>query len=127
MPRKQPYPSQKCSIAERSIAGEDDHEHDDAVTSVSLTLDAPIDMERFNEWIVSVLMEHGQDLLRTKGILHFGGPDERFAFQAVHMIADGDFIGRWKDGDPRQSRIVFIGRNISLPVLRRGFEACTIG
>ena len=27
--------------------------------------------------------------------------DRRFAFQAVHMIADGDFIGPWKDGDPR--------------------------
>jgi Cobalamin synthesis protein cobW C-terminal domain len=39
------------------------------------------------------------------------------------MIADGDFIGPWKDRDPRQSRIVFIGRNLSRPELRRGFEA----
>jgi G3E family GTPase len=108
------------------LSGDDDHEHDEAVTSVSLTLDAPIDSARFNEWIGTVLVGHGQDLLRTKGILHFHGEDERFAFQAVHMISDGDFIGRWKDDDPRQSRIVFIGRNINRPVLRRGFEACAI-
>jgi G3E family GTPase len=106
------------------LSGGDDHEHDDAVTSVSLTSEAPLDPERFNQWIGGVLMEQGQDLLRTKGILHFLGEGQRFAFQAVHMIADGDYIGRWKAGDRRQSRIVFIGRNLNRPALRRGFEAC---
>jgi G3E family GTPase len=109
------------------LTGEDDHEHDDAVNSVSLTLDAPLDIQRFNAWIGAVLMEKGLDILRTKGILHIQGDDQRFAFQAVHMIADGDFIGPWKDGDQRQSRIVFIGRKLDRPELRRGFEACAIG
>ena len=45
-------------------------------------------------------------------------------FQAVHMLADDDFIGPWKEGAPRQSRIVFIGRNVDRPELQRGFEAC---
>jgi G3E family GTPase len=40
------------------------------------------------------------------------------------MLADGDHIGPWKAGDPRQSRIVFIGRELNRPELRRGFEAC---
>jgi G3E family GTPase len=108
------------------LSGEEDHEHDDAITSVSLTLDAPVDAERFNDWITTLLMEKGPDLLRTKGILQLPDTDERFAFQAVHMIADGDFIGRWKAGDPRQSRIVFIGRDLNRPQLRRGFEACAV-
>ncbi len=106
------------------LTGEDDHQHDNAVTSVSLTLDAPLDMQRFNQWIGVLLDEKGQDLLRTKGILHFQGDEQRFAFQAVHMLADGDYIGPWKAGDPRQSRIVFIGRELNRPELRRGFEAC---
>jgi G3E family GTPase len=42
------------------------------------------------------------------------------------MIADGDFIGPWK-GEERISRIVFIGRNLNRPQLRRGFEACQVG
>ena len=54
------------------------------------------------------------------------GDDRRFAFQAVHMIADGDYIGNWKDGDPRKSKLVFIGRDLNRPVLRRGFEACQV-
>jgi G3E family GTPase len=52
--------------------------------------------------------------------------DARFALQAVHMIAYGDSIGRWKAGDPRQSRIVFIGRDLNRPQSRRGFEACAV-
>ena len=70
-----------------------------------------------------VLQTQGQDLLRTKGILHYVGEDRRFAFQAVHMIADGDFVGAWREGEPRRSRLVFIGRNLNRPRLRRGFES----
>jgi G3E family GTPase len=108
------------------LSGDDDHTHDEQVTSVSLTSDAPLDMERFKQWIGTVLMEKGQDILRTKGILHFNDQDDRFAFQAVHMIADGDYIGPWKPSDARQSRIVFIGRNLNRPQLHRGFEACAV-
>jgi G3E family GTPase len=106
------------------LTGEDDHEHDSAVSSVSFEVDQPIDPERFNAWIMRLLAEQGQDLLRTKGILHYAGEDRRFAFQAVHMLADGDFIGPWKAGETPRSKIVFIGRNLNRPVLRRGFEAC---
>jgi G3E family GTPase len=102
----------------------DEHEHNDEVTSVSFEVDRPIDPERFNAWIGVLLAEKGQDLLRTKGILHYQGDDRRFAFQAVHMMADGDFIGPWRDNESRRSRIVFIGRNLNRPQLRRGFEAC---
>ena len=104
-------------------AGDDEHEHNDDVASVSFEMDRPVDPEKFNIWIGALLNEKGADLLRTKGILNYANDDRRFAFQAVHMIADGDFIGPWKDGEKRVSRIVFIGRNLNRPMLRRGFEA----
>jgi G3E family GTPase len=108
------------------LNGEDEHEHDDEVTSVSFEVERPIDPEKFNAWIGLLLQDKGADLLRTKGILAYAGDDRRFAFQAVHMIADGDFIGKWKEGDKRVSRLVFIGRNLSRPLLRRGFESCQV-
>ncbi len=104
----------------------DEHEHNDDVTSVSFEVEQPINPEKFNAWIGALLQEKGPDLLRTKGILSYANDDRRFAFQAVHMIADGDFIGGWKDGEKRVSRIVFIGRNLNRPQLRRGFEGCTV-
>lgn len=103
---------------------DDEHEHNDDVTSVSFEVERPIDPEKFNAWISLLLQDKGADLLRTKGILAYKNEDRRFAFQAVHMIADGDFIGPWKEGEPRTSKIVFIGRNLNRPLLRRGFEAC---
>ena len=103
---------------------DDEHEHNDDIASMSFEVKTPIDPEKFNAWIGGLLAQQGQDLLRTKGILSYKGDNRRFAFQAVHMIADGDFIGPWKDGDPRVSRLVFIGRNLNRPQLRRGFEGC---
>ncbi len=103
---------------------DDEHEHNDDIASMSFEAEKPLDPERFNAWIGALLAEKGADMLRTKGILAYEGDDRRFAFQAVHMIADGDFIGAWKDGDPRTSRLVFIGRNLNRPQLRRGFESC---
>jgi G3E family GTPase len=108
------------------LSGEDHHEHDSEVNSVSFEVSKPVDAEKFNAWISQLLQTKGQDLLRTKGILHYAGDKRRFAFQAVHMIADGDYIGEVKEGDPRRSKIVFIGRDLNRPQLRRGFEACQV-
>jgi G3E family GTPase len=109
---------------EPAFLTDDEHEHNDEITSMSFEVEKPIDPERFNAWIGLLLADKGPDLLRTKGILAYANDDRRFAFQAVHMIADGDFIGPWKEGEPRISRIVFIGRNLNRPQLRRGFESC---
>ncbi|HET9147885.1 MAG TPA: GTP-binding protein [Acetobacteraceae bacterium] len=103
---------------------EDSHTHNEHLTSLSFSVDKPIDPEKFNAWIGTILSTKGQDLLRTKGILHYPNENRRFAFQAVHMMADGDFIGPWKEGEKPTSRIVFIGRDLNRPQLRRGFEAC---
>ncbi|MCB8880922.1 GTP-binding protein [Acidisoma cellulosilytica] len=104
----------------------DEHEHNEEISSMSFTVSRPIDPQKFNGWIGALLNAKGADLLRTKGILDYTGEDRRFAFQAVHMIADGDFIGPWKEGEKRQSRIVFIGRDLNRPQLRRGFESCQV-
>jgi G3E family GTPase len=110
--------------AEPDFLTDTEHEHNDDIASMSFEVSRPIDPEAFNAWIGGLLAEKGQDLLRTKGILAYKGEDRRFAFQAVHMIADGDFIGPWPEGAERKSRLVFIGRNLNRPQLRRGFEAC---
>jgi G3E family GTPase len=103
---------------------EDSHTHNEHLTSISLSTPNAIDPEKFNAWISHILQTQGQNLLRTKGILSYKNQDRRFAFQAVHMIADGDFIGPWPAGSDKKSRLVFIGRNLNRPQLRRGFEAC---
>jgi G3E family GTPase len=103
---------------------EDSHTHNEHLSSISLSLNEPLDAAKFNTWIGHILQTQGANLLRTKGILSYKGEDQRFAFQAVHMIADGGFVAPWKPDEPRSSRLVFIGRDLNRPQLRRGFESC---
>jgi G3E family GTPase len=117
---------QRVLEREPEFLDEHEHEHNEDVASMSFEVSRPVDPEKFNAWISTLLAEKGQDLLRTKGILAYPNENRRFAFQAVHMIADGDFIGPWPEGTPRNSKLVFIGRNLNRPQLRRGFEACQV-
>jgi G3E family GTPase len=98
--------------------------HDVTVKSVSLALDAPLDDRKFFGWYQTLLQANGQDILRSKGILSFRNEDRRYVVQAVHMMADGDWQRPWRDGEPRQSRLVFIGRNLDAAALERDFRAC---
>ncbi|MBB2168247.1 GTP-binding protein [Gluconacetobacter aggeris] len=100
------------------------HSHEENVSSVSYVVEEPLDAAKFQAWIGAVLQEQGPDILRAKGIMNYEGEDRRFAFQAVHMMADGGFIGPWKEGEKKESRLVMIGRNLNRPRLRRGFESC---
>ena len=105
------------------MASVHDHEHDDDIKSVSLTSDVPLDLDRFQAWFGRLLQTRGQDILRSKGILDFKGEDARYVFQGVHMLMDGAPMGSWPAG-ARQSRIVFIGRDLDTMGLEDGFTAC---
>jgi G3E family GTPase len=105
---------------------QEEHSHTEGVNSMSFEVKRRIDMQKFQQWMATLLQEQGQNLLRTKGILAVEGDPRRFAFQAVHMMADGDFIGPWPADRPPHSRLVFIGRDLNRPQLRRGFEACQV-
>lgn len=66
----------------------------------------------------------GPDILRSKGILAFKDEPRRFVFQGVHMLLDGDLQRAWKQDEARESRLVFIGRNLDRAILEKGFESC---
>ncbi|NEU13202.1 GTP-binding protein [Methylobacterium sp. BTF04] len=100
------------------------HHHDDEMQSVSARIDGPVDPDKFMPWISNLTQVQGPDILRCKGIVAFPDEPQRFVFQGVHQILDGDLQGPWKDGDPRVSRVVFIGRNLDPQEIRDGFLAC---
>jgi G3E family GTPase len=93
--------------------------------SVSLRSEKPLDPDKFFPWVQDLVLKEGPNILRCKGILAFKDDPERFVFQGVHMILDGDHQRRWTDGERRESRIVFIGRKLPEDTIRRGFEDCT--
>jgi len=101
-----------------------EHQHDDRIGSVSLTADRPMSPDRFVPWIEFVVQRFGADILRMKGIVAMKGDDQRFVVQGVHMLVEGAHQRPWKPGEKRESRLVFIGRNLPRLLLQQGFEAC---
>jgi G3E family GTPase len=100
------------------------HYHDEEMQSISLKSDRPLDADKFFPWVQDLVQKEGPNILRCKGILSFKNDGERFVFQGVHMILDGDHQRPWRDGEPRESRIVFIGRKLPEEKIRGGFESC---
>ncbi|MEA2939439.1 MAG: hypothetical protein QOC56_2943 [Alphaproteobacteria bacterium] len=100
------------------------HYHDEDMQSLSLAAEKPLDPDKFFPWIQDLVQKEGPSILRCKGILSFKDDDERFVMQGVHMILDGDHQRAWKDGERRNSRMVFIGRNLPQEKIRAGFESC---
>jgi len=98
--------------------------HGSDITSLSLVADKPIHIGKFEEWMGELRANKGNDLLRYKGILDVAGNGQRLAIQGVHMMMEGSNLAPWKDGAPRQSRIVFIGRKLDEQALRDGFAKC---
>ena len=100
------------------------HYHDEDMQSVALKTDKPLNPDKFFPGCRIWWRPTGQDILRCKGILSFKDDPERFVFQGVHMILDGDHQRAWKEDEQRDSRIVFIGRNLPEEKIRTGFESC---
>lgn len=103
----------------------EDHDHDDSITSVSLKTDKPIQPDKFSSWMREFIRDRGVDVLRTKGILALDGQDQRYVFQGVHMVMDSDWGRAWTPEEKRESRLVFIGRNLNPAELESAFAACT--
>ena len=100
------------------------HYHDEDMQSVALRTDKALNPDKFFPWIQDLVAKDGPSILRCKGILSFKDDPERFVFQGVHMILDGDHQRPWRPEEVRDSRIVFIGRNLPEDKIRQGFESC---
>ncbi len=97
--------------------------HDVTVKSISLR-GGDMNPERFFPWIQKITQTEGPNILRLKGIIAFKGDEERYVVQGVHMIVEGDHQRPWKDGEKRESRLVFIGRNLDFDKIEKSFLAC---
>ncbi len=100
------------------------HYHDEDMQSLSLKTDRALDPDKFFPWIQNLVTQEGQNILRSKGILAFKDHPKRYAIQGVHMMLEGDHQRDWRDGEKRESRIIFIGRELPESMIRKGFEEC---
>ena len=88
--------------------------------SVSLAVDAPFDLRRFQHFLDNQLPE---SVFRAKGVLWFRESERRHLFHLCgkrFTIDDSD----WPEGSERHTRVVAIGKDLDQAALRAQLEAC---
>ena len=106
---------------------EAEHEHDERVTSTSSKFEGALNVNKLERWIGELMQTKGEDLFRYKGVLAVKGMDKKFVFQGVHMLFGGGFsseVAPWKEGETRECRFVFIGRDLDQEELQKGLMDC---
>jgi G3E family GTPase len=97
--------------------------HSDDIASFVLSDDAPMQWPVFARTMETLMTMRGPDLLRVKGFLNVEGCKGPVVVQFVQHLAHPPVeLDAWPDGN-RQSRVVFITRNISEARVRSLFEA----
>lgn len=101
-----------------------EHAHDDDVSSFVFRDPRPLDLERIEAFLSEIVQAYGPKLMRYKGVLNVAGVDERVVLQGVHMLMGSEAASRWKPGEQRESKLVFIGRDMPRTLLEQGLAQC---
>jgi G3E family GTPase len=106
------------------LADSHEHSHDSRVSSVGIDVPGEVVQQKLNAWIGWLLKEKGVDLFRSKGVLAVKGMEQKFVFQAIHMLFANSQEGAWNPGEERRCKMVFIGKNLDREELTTGFMQC---
>jgi len=103
-----------------------EHEHDSSVTSLSIVQPGEVDLDAVQAWVGEILQSKGADIFRMKGVLAIANAEQKFVYQAVHMIFNGNFEDPWTADEVKESKLVFIGKNLDHAALKAAFAACAV-
>mmetsp|Transcript_51907 Transcript_51907/g.105687 ORF Transcript_51907/g.105687 Transcript_51907/m.105687 type:complete len:354 (+) Transcript_51907:85-1146(+) len=102
------------------------HAHDTSVTSVGIMKEGTLDLDKINNWLSTLLREKGQDIYRCKGVLSINGMENKFVFQGVHMVFQGEQQQAWGKDETRVNKLVFIGKKLNREELLACFHSCLL-
>jgi G3E family GTPase len=105
---------------------EEEHEHDEHVSSFVFRSDRPFDGVKLEEFLSGLTQVYGNDMLRYKGVLYLKDNPRRVVFQGVHMMMGGDMGKAWGKSEKRSSTMVFIGRKLPEDLFVKGLEQCLV-
>jgi G3E family GTPase len=101
-----PFPDPTAPAAIHATSGR--------VVSRCLVFDRPLNWQMFGIWLTMLLHQHGDCVLRLKGLLNVGETRGPLLLEGVqHVIHAPRHLREWPDAD-RRSRIVFIVRDLDL-------------
>ncbi|WP_425502174.1 GTPase [Pseudomonas piscis] len=99
----------------------------DRIASLVLRTEQALDLELLSEFMNELLEEHGQQLLRYKGVLNVIDEPRRMVFQGVLKLYGFDWDSEWAADEVRESVMVFIADDLPEEKIRQGFARMLAG
>jgi G3E family GTPase len=100
--------------------------HSDDIAAFVFKSERPFNTARLDEFLGGLVQVYGPRMLRYKGVLWMDGADRKVVFQGVHQTMGSDIGAKWADNEPRNSKMVFIGKNLPQEIFIRGLEQCLV-
>ncbi|MCO5115008.1 MAG: GTP-binding protein [Burkholderiaceae bacterium] len=100
------------------------HHDDDDVKSFVFRSERAFDPARLEDFLGAMVNIYGPRMLRYKGVLSMKGTERKVIFQGVHQLMGSDLGPAWGEGEPRISKMVFIGIDLPRDILEQGLEQC---
>lgn len=95
---------------------EEDHEHDDEVSSTHVILNRAFDPTILQNQLQQLVQE--QEIYRIKGFVAVPNKAMRLVLQGVGTRFDQFYDRPWQPDEPKQTRLVFIGRDLDSTEIR---------
>jgi len=113
--------------AQRATVSLDEHEHshDPELESASFVFERAFDRAKLEAWVKGLVTEHGDDIVRMKGIVALANEPQRYVLQGVHRMTDLKPADAWGAEKP-VSKLVLIGRNLNRAALERGLAGSLV-
>ncbi len=100
---------------------EEEHEHDDEINSVHLVLDQAFEPKVLIEKLKYLVSQ--QEIYRIKGFVNVPNKSMRMVLQGVGDRLEYFYDRLWKTTEPRQTRLVLIGRALTQADVESFFQA----
>jgi len=115
-------PGSMASCADPGTPGHATHHAHGEIASLALQAEAPLDWLRLQSWLARLRAEHGERLLRVKGVLDLQGETQPVAIHGIHHVFHPPVrLAAWRAG-ARRSQLVLIVRELDIAWLRQGFR-----
>jgi G3E family GTPase len=99
--------------------------HDSHVSSFGMQFEGVFDANLLLALLQNIVVGHGPNLYRYKGILNIKNTKMKYVFHGVHQIFSGGAVEEeWKPGEPRINRLCFIGKDLPREEIEQGVLRC---
>ncbi|GAA0186352.1 hypothetical protein LIER_33640 [Lithospermum erythrorhizon] len=101
--------------------------HDRGVRTLCILEERQVDVQKIRLWLEELLWDkkYGMDVYRCKGVLSELHSDQLHTLQAVREIYEIAPARKWREGEKKLNKIVFIGQSLNEDILSKCLKACT--